>query len=327
MGNGEAIEVDHAVAVVRAFNRTVTRRIGALSDEYLQRGRPLGASRVLWELAPDGTDLRSLRARLDLDSGYCSRLVRSLQDEGLVEVVPDADDGRVRIARPTAAGRREQALLDAGSDDLARDLLAPLGADQRGRLVAAMQTVERLLTAGLVEITVEDPTSPAARHCLAAYYAELDQRMATGYDPDRALPITPAQMTPPHGLLLVARLGGEPVGCGALRFSPATADPATVGDRGDGADHRVAAEVKRVWIDPATRGLGLGRRLMGLLEDQARAHGVEVLRLDTNAALVEAVGLYRALGWREVAAFNDEPHADHWFAKSLADVTSTPWVG
>ena len=63
---------------VRSFNRTVTQRIGVLHDEYLARGRPLGASRVLWEIGDAGTDLRALRSRLDLDSGYLSRLVRSL---------------------------------------------------------------------------------------------------------------------------------------------------------------------------------------------------------------------------------------------------------
>ena len=64
-----------AVRDVRSFNRTVTQRVGALQDEYLASGRPLGASRVLWEVGEAGGDLRALRARLDLDSGYLSRIV------------------------------------------------------------------------------------------------------------------------------------------------------------------------------------------------------------------------------------------------------------
>ncbi len=89
---------------VRQFNRTVTQRIGALSDRYLARDRPLGASRVLWEVGPDGTDVRAIRARLGLDSGYLSRLLRTLEDQRLVTVEPDADDQRVRVVRLTKAG-------------------------------------------------------------------------------------------------------------------------------------------------------------------------------------------------------------------------------
>ena len=67
---------DVVVERVRRFNRTVTQRIGLLNDEYLARSRPLGASRLLWEIGPDGSDVRALRARLALDSGYISRLLR-----------------------------------------------------------------------------------------------------------------------------------------------------------------------------------------------------------------------------------------------------------
>src|SRR3954467_11412798 len=102
---------------VRRFNRTVTRRIGALDDEYLATGRPLGASRLLWEIGPDRAELRGLRARLGLDSGHLSRLLRRLEDELLVRVEPDAADGRVRVAHLTAQGRRERDLLDRRSDD------------------------------------------------------------------------------------------------------------------------------------------------------------------------------------------------------------------
>ncbi len=288
------------VEQVRSFNRTVTQRVGALSDEYLARGRPLGASRVLWELG-DGMDVRDLRRRLGLDSGYCSRLLRRLEDEGLVAVSPDPDDGRVRIARPTAAGRRERGVLDAGSDELAASLLTPLSERQRTTLVEAMATVERLVTAGLLEIAVEDPRTDDARACIAAYYREMDERMATGFDPARARPLDADGMLPPAGLLLVARLGGRAIGCGALAFHDDD-----------------SAEVKRVWLARSARGLGLGRRVMGLLEGHARDRGVEQLQLDTNSALAEAIGLYRSMGWVEVERFNDEPHADRWFTKSLA---------
>src|ERR1700741_1551869 len=162
---------DIAIEHVRSFNRAVTERIGALQDEYLARCRPLGASRVLWEIGDDGTDLRALRARLDLDSGYLSRLVRSLQRGGLVVTRSSRADKRVRAVRITDAGRAERAVLDRRSDELAESLLAPLTVGQRERLVEAMELVERLLVAGLVEVGTEDPTSAAARVCIEAYFS------------------------------------------------------------------------------------------------------------------------------------------------------------
>jgi DNA-binding MarR family transcriptional regulator/GNAT superfamily N-acetyltransferase len=287
-------------ARVRSFNRTVTQRVGALSDHYLARARPLGASRVLWEIGPDGTDARALRARLDLDSGYLSRLLRGLQDEGLIQVVPAAGDHRVRTAVLTDAGRAERAELDRLSDDLAAALLAPLNDRQRDQLAAAMGTVERLLTAGLVTFAVTDPASPEARACMAAYFAELGERFDGGFDPGASLPATDADLAEPSGLLLLARLHGEPVGCGALKFHGT--EP---------------AELKRMWVANRARGLGLGRRLLAELENQARRHGVTVVRLETNQALTEAITLYRSAGYAEVSAFSDEQYAHHWFEKQL----------
>jgi len=294
---------DSAVARVRQFNRTVTQRIGALADEYLARGRPLGASRVLWEVGDDGADVRELRRRLDLDSGYLSRLLRSLEREGLVTVSPHPGDARVRTVRLTAAGRRERALLDERSDELARSLLEPLDDEQRERLVAAMTTVGRLLLAGLVQVSVADPASPAAQRCLAAYYAELDARFDSGFDPARSIPATVEELTEPAGLLLLAWLREEPIGCGALKLHG-----------------RDPAEVKRMWVAPSARGMGVGRRILRELERAARERGVTVLRLETNRALREAITLYGSAGYVETAPFNDEPYAHHWFEKRLGPV-------
>src|SRR5262249_47753517 len=140
------------VAQVRRFNRAVTQRIGALEDNYLHGARPLGEARLLWEIGPDGCDVRTLRTRLDLDSGYLSRLLRSLEADDLVTVAPGPGDRRVREARLTPAGRKERARLDKRSDEMVWALLAPLSGPQRERLVSAMSDVERLLTAALVEM-------------------------------------------------------------------------------------------------------------------------------------------------------------------------------
>jgi DNA-binding MarR family transcriptional regulator len=94
---------------VRRFNRTVTQRIGALNDAFLSSDRSLGQARLLWEIGPQGCDVRLLRSRLDLNSGYLSRLLRSLKDDGLVVVEQSGTDGRVRTADLTDHGLTERA--------------------------------------------------------------------------------------------------------------------------------------------------------------------------------------------------------------------------
>jgi ribosomal protein S18 acetylase RimI-like enzyme len=206
----------------------------------------------------------------------------------------------VRTARLTARGLAERAELDRRSDEVATSILEPLSARQRTRLVAAMAEVERLLAASTVQVAVTEPRHPDARACLQAYFSELSRRFDGGFDPARSISADDGELIPPAGLLLVATLHGEPAGCGALKFH-------------GGAP----AEIKRMWVAPAARGLGLGRRLLAELEAQAAARGVRTLRLETNRALVEAIGLYRGAGYREVPAFNGEPYAHHWFEKTF----------
>jgi DNA-binding MarR family transcriptional regulator/GNAT superfamily N-acetyltransferase len=285
---------------VRRFNRVVTQRIGALDDAFLSRDRPLGQARLLWEIGTEGSDVRRLRARLDLDSGYLSRLLRSLEGDELILVEPSDADGRVRTARLTSRGRAERAELDRLSDDAAAALLDPLGGRQRNRLMAAMAEVERLLMASAIQVAGCDPRHPDARRAVQAYLAELADRFEGGFDPMLSISATMAEMSPPAGFFLLATLRGEPVGCGALKFHPGA-----------------PAELKRMWVDPSVRGMGLGRRLLTELEAQAAAHGVRTLRLETNRVLSEAISLYRTAGYREVAAFNDEAYAHHWFEKTI----------
>jgi DNA-binding MarR family transcriptional regulator/GNAT superfamily N-acetyltransferase len=285
---------------VRQFNRTVTQRIGVLNDEYLSRGRALGASRVLWEVGAEGVDVRTIRARLGLDSGYLSRLLRNLDAEGLVTIEPEPTDQRVRVVRLTKAGRAERNELDRRSDDLAASLLGSLDEERSRQLVEAMATVERLLTAGLVEFHVEDPTAPSATFCLHSYFTELATRFDRGFDPTLGHAGDVTVFREPAGLFLVAYLRGVPIGCGGLKFH---------------ADQ--PADLKRMWVAQSARGLGVGKRLLTELEQQARRHGAAVVRLETNRSLTEAINLYRSNGYTEIARFNDEPYADHWFEKHL----------
>jgi len=288
------------IAQVRRFNRLVTERVGALEDHYLARDLPLGQARVLWEIGADGSDVRTLRSRLGLDSGYLSRLLRDLEAAGLVVVEPSERDRRVRTARLTSDGMNERRLLDRRSDALARSLLEPVPEPQRERLIEAMGQVERLLTSAMVVIRRVDPADPVARYCVGEYFAELDRRFRTGFDPEVSISADDDELRLPKGLILVATLRDEAVGCGALKFH----DDAPT-------------ELKRMWVAPTTRGLGIGRRILSELEAEAARRGSRVLHLETNGSLTEAIALYRSSGYTEVDAFNDEPYAHHWFEKRV----------
>ncbi len=285
---------------VRRFNRIVTQRIGVLEDGYLNRGRPLGEARLLFEVGPDGGDVQELRARLRLDSGYASRLLRSLEAQGLVVLGRDKDDGRRRRGTLTEAGLAEYAVYDTLSDDLAGSLLEPLGEAQRARLVKAMAEIERLLAAGSIELSIEPSDGADARWCLQQYFAELAERFEEGFDTALGVSPSEASVQPPDGAFIIARLDGAPVGCGMLK-----------------RDGKKTGEIKRMWVSPSVRGAGLARRLLARLEQTAREFGWTHVRLDTNRALAEAQGMYRKAGYFAIARYNDNPYADFWFEKKL----------
>jgi len=115
----------------------------------------------------------------------------------------------------------------------------------------------------------------------------------------------PALFTPPAGVFLVAEEDGVAVGCGGVR---------RIADADDGA---VRLEVKHLWVRPSTRGKGYGRAVLVALEEAAVALGATRLVLDTNASLEAAAGLYRASGYRDVPAYNDNPNATNWYAKDV----------
>ena len=285
---------------VRRFNRIVTQRAGALDDSYLHRGRPLGEARVLYETGPEGADVSALRRRLGLDSGYLSRLLRSLETQGLIAVRRRADDARARRVHLTAKGYREFAAYDGLSDRLAQSMLAPLSRLQRERLVAAMDEVVRLIRTATLDVRIARPDSDDARWCLGQYFREIAGRFESGFDPDQGGAADDAEMQPPTGFFVVAWLNGEPVGCGGMKRLDAT-----------------TGEIKRVWTARSARGQGIARRIMQALETLAHTSGVTTIRLDTNKSLTEAQVMYRQSGYTEIARYNDNPYAHHWFEKKL----------
>jgi DNA-binding MarR family transcriptional regulator/predicted GNAT family N-acyltransferase len=289
------------VTTLRRFNRVYTQRIGVLADSYLDTGRPLGPSRVLFELGAGPARVGDLRRRLDLDSGYLSRLLRQLEQEQLVRLGRDADDGRQRIVRLTARGRREWQRLDHRSEQIAAGLVGPLPPRQRAELAAALATAERLLRAATVTFDVVDPRSDGAQWAMGQYFAELDVRFRHGFDAQLGGADRDAEtMIAPGGAFVVVRSESEIVGCGGILC----VDDDT-------------AEIKRMWVHAEWRGLGLAGRLLAQLESIARQLGRTRVVLDTNESLAEAIAMYHRFGYAAIERYNDNPYAHHWFAKHL----------
>lgn len=285
---------------VRVFNRTYTQHIGLLDESFLGSGRSLGLSRLLFEIGKDGADVLDLRTRLGLDSGYVSRMLRQLADEGLVTVEQHDTDGRRRTVTLTRAGMAEWERLDRESQQAASDLVTPLTQTQREELASALRTANRLLAVATIHFDAVDPRHPQARAAVESYFAELGRRFPSGFDASALADADAAQLSPPDGVFLVARSGTSCIGCGGVQRH----------------DDRTG-EIKRMWIDPGWRGLGFARRLLAELEQQASSLGYSSVVLDTNGVLLEAIALYESSGYEPTARYNDNPYAQRWFRKAL----------
>lgn len=286
------------ISRVRRFNRAVTTEVGALDTSFLGRGRPLGAARVLNSIGQGQSDVAVIRDYLGLDSGLMSRLLRSLEEEGLIETVPNPEDGRRRIARLTETGRSEFQAYETLSNAQAQSFLARHRRQEE--LLRAMDIVASSLRRDKITIEENDPREENARYCLREYYGELARRFEKGFDVSLSRDPDAEDMIRPRGAFLVAMSDGLPIGC--------------VGLKAGGGD---IAEIKRLWVAPSTRGLGLAKRLMTSAEIIARELSIKLLRLDTNNALPEAQQLYRQTGWNEIDRFNDDPYPDTFFEKRL----------
>ncbi len=164
------------------------------------------------------------------------------------------------------------------------------------------------------DVSVTDPT---AHRMLTAYFGER----AAGFPPHLGAYRTtfpdPEQFIPPSGVFLVAHDEDDnPAGCGGVR-SLHTEKRVDAAGAPDGSRPVVRYEVKHLWVEPAHRGLGLGRAILIELEERARGFGATELVLDTNASLEAAGGLYRSSGYESVEPYNDNPNATHWFRKAL----------
>jgi GNAT superfamily N-acetyltransferase len=167
-------------------------------------------------------------------------------------------------------------------------------------LLAAMDMVAAAFGQSRISVEETDPRADASRYCLREYFGELARRFKGGFEVSLSRDPDASDMMSPRGAFFVAMSDGLPLGC--------------VGLKGSGGE---LAEIKRLWVAPAARRLGLARRLMDAAEAAARNLSISILRLDTNSALAEAHQLYRSTGWTEIERFNDDPYPDLFFEKQL----------
>lgn len=282
----------------RRLSRAVTTQTGALDSSFLGLGRPLGVARVLNAIGQGKQDVAELRAYLQLDSGLMSRLLRTLETEGVIATKASDLDARRRVVCLTALGEEEFSKYEELSNQSALSVLNRYS--QTEALLEAMDLVATVLGRDQIEIAVADPEDPRIQTCVQAYYDEISEIFGTRFDPVLGGDPEADAMRAPRGVFLLAMSDGLPIGCCALK--------------GQGG---ALGEVKRMWVSPAARGLGLSKRLMTEIETHARQLGLTTLQLDTNGKLTAARRLYESSGWREIERYNDNPYAEHFFEKHL----------
>lgn len=287
-------------SVVRAFNRFYTEAIGVLADEHLETGLTLGQARLLYEVGQLGAvDVQGLRTYLDLDPGYVSRTLAVLEKHSLISLIPLSTDRRGKMIEITEAGRAKISEIDNRSNERVKEWLAPLNGEDLLALTGAMERIQRVL-ARQMTINPADPTQPEAKTCLDAYFSELSTIVPDGFNPSLSVSASPDETKPPYGTFLLLRRGEQALGCGAVKTLSSG-----------------VGEIKRMWIHPKLRGLGVGRRLLTALEKAAFELGLATVRLDTRADLKSALKLYTQAGYKEIPKYNDNPYATHWFEKYL----------
>jgi uroporphyrinogen-III synthase/GNAT superfamily N-acetyltransferase len=192
------------------------------------------------------------------------------------------------------------AVIGPATAEVAADLAVGVTAE------AVVHTVPGLVDALVgyfsdrVVIHTEDAASADAQWCLEQYLAKVDDYVDLGLIRGAVVTSDLHELSPPNGLLLVARLDGQPVGCSCLTLVAPD-----------------VANIKCMWIDPSVQGRGLGRQLLERIIVEGRRLGLQRLQMETNEALTEVISLCRDVGFAEVEPFSDEPHSHYWFAVDL----------
>jgi len=294
------------VDAVRRFNRFYTRRIGALRSGFVGSPYPLPEARLIYELGRRRRcTATELRAELDLDAGYLSRMLGSLGRRGLVRAERSPEDARARLLTLTASGREAFALLDRRSRDEVSAMLRGLAAPDRDRLVGAMRTVQLLLTDQEPSEVLLRAHRPGDLGWVVQAHGELYAR-EYGWDERFEALVAGivsgfvARFDPRRSRCWIAELDGARVG--SVFVVPAS---------------KRVAQLRLLLVDPRARGRGLGTRLVHESIDFARAQGYRRLVLWTQSNLAAARAIYRACGFElrkseGHAAFGVKLTGEYW---------------
>ncbi|MGA2613199.1 MAG: bifunctional helix-turn-helix transcriptional regulator/GNAT family N-acetyltransferase [Spirochaetia bacterium] len=289
-----------AVQILRRFNRYYTNRLGLLSRYRFDTNLTLTEARVIFEVGQAGEHTQSALGRdLKVDMGYLNRVVRRLEERDLVSIRKDERDGRVSLLALTESGHTMLAKINSDSDAEVEDMLRGLNEQEALALVTHMREAQRLLEkqAGRrarIQRAESDVDIDAARTLMREYAEFLGEDLSfQGFD--KELAGLPGKYSPPSGVLFIARMpagtgGSRPAGCVALRRLSAG-----------------ICEMKRMFVRPECRGLGIGRLLAERVIEEARVLGYRLMRLDTLNRLESAVGLYRSMGFKQIPPYCENP--------------------
>jgi GrpB-like predicted nucleotidyltransferase (UPF0157 family)/ribosomal protein S18 acetylase RimI-like enzyme len=226
--------------------------------------------------------------------------------EGLLMAIEGGHEALERHRVAIESGSEKTSLLLLAFDSLRQGLSLHAVHSARGKRAECAGLVpirKPVSVAGVTETRFEakGPGDPEVRALYDPFIREADGPLGIDLEAEIAAG-PPRDLVPPNGVLLLVRIDGEPAGLGGIRH----------------LDTEIA-EIKTMYIAPAFRGQGVARELLVELEEISRRHGCRAVRLDTSDYLTEAIGLYRAAGYEEVAAYNRNPKASLWFERSLEE--------
>ena len=303
-----ALSFEEKIAVVRQFNRFLTRNIGVLREGLLHSPYSLTEGRIIYEIASAGNLIAAdLSKELGLDPGYLSRMLDRLEQKGLLEKIRDESDGRQRILQLTAEGKKVFSLLDSRSREEVAEMLNRLSTQEQSNLIQAMYTIEQLLEDGLkyAEPYFLRQHEPGDMGWVIHMHGRL---YAKEYGWDEHFEAFVAQICsdfirqykPSRERCWIAEIGGQIVGS---IFVVKETDE--------------VAKLRLLIVDPKARGLGLGKRLVDEAIRFARRMGYKKLVLWTNNVLVIARNIYKNAGFELVEqkphhSFGHDLIGEHW---------------
>ena len=287
---------EQEVAAVRAFNRFYTRRLGVLDQQLLKTPYSLSEARVLYELAHrEEPSAKEIGGALGLDAGYLSRIVQRFDDAGLITSKPLPSDRRQNRLALTARGRQTFAKLERSMQDEVAAMLATLPHDGKARLIGAMAVIERLLgeSGGLASPAVLRAPRPGDMGWVVQSHGSFYARV---YGFDSSFEALVAEIA----AKFLASFDASRERCWIADIEGAQVGSIFLVRHTD-----AIAKLRLLLVDPAGRGQGLGRRLVGECVAFAKASGYRRITLWTQSMLVAARKIYQEAGFKLVAT---EPH-------------------